>query len=455
MTETLNDVLPFRALHYDPQEVQDVGLCLSQPYDVISAAQQEAYYRQDEHNVIRLILNREEAGDDERSNRYTRARDLLAVWRRQGVMNYARRPSFWVYEQEFDIPEIGRKKVKGFIGLVRLQDYAKRRILPHEKVLTRPLEDRIRLTRTTGTQFEYIWSIYQDKAYVIDNILDATERDVPIVDFREERTLVRHKMWRLADAHQSEIIRRTMERLKIYIADGHHRYQAMLTFRDEMRKAHPEAGPDAPWEFILMFLVNSEHEGLTILPTHRLLRDLDLQRKSLSELHLGILEHFHVKSYSFGNDSGAETDARRRWLRDLRDAESGVHKFGALIAGMNRYFLITLKDTEAYEEMVDLDNTSVWKQLDVNILNTLILNRIVGLTEEELASQTNVDYTKDVETAIEEVKTGGVQVALILNSTRLEDVITIAENNERMPRKSTHFYPKPLSGLVFYPMLEG
>jgi len=454
MPDNLNDVLPFRALHYDPAKVPDIGLCLSQPYDVISPAQQERYYRQHEHNIIRLILNRESPGDDERGNRYTRARDLLGQWRRQGALTHTERPSFWVYEQEFDIPEIGRKKVKGFIGLVRLQDYESRKILPHEKVMTRPLEDRIRLTRATGTQFEYIWSLYRDKAYVIDNILDGAEREAPIVDFYEGETLVRHRMWRLADPHPCEIIRRTMQRLKIYIADGHHRYQAMLTFRDEMRRAHPQAGPDAPWEFIMMFLTNSEHEGLTILPTHRILRDLGLRRKTLSELHLAILEHFHVKSYSFGNHSGGEEEARRRWLRDLRDSEAGVHKFGALIAGMSRYFLITLKDAEAYEEMVELDNTSVWKQLDVNILNTLVLNRIIGLTEEELASQANVEYTKDVDAALEAVRSGSAQVALILNSTRLEDVITIAENGERMPRKSTHFYPKPLSGLVLFPMQE-
>jgi len=175
MSDTVNDVRPFRALHYDPAKVRNVGLCLAQPYDVISPAQQERYYLQHEHNIIRLILNREEAGDTEGSNRYTRARELLVQWRRQGLLKQTERPSFWVYEQEFDIPEIGRRKVKGCIGLVRLQDYESRRVLPHEKVMTRPLEDRIRLTRGTGTQFEYIWSIYQDKAYVIDNALDAVE----------------------------------------------------------------------------------------------------------------------------------------------------------------------------------------------------------------------------------------------------------------------------------------
>ncbi|MBN1837206.1 MAG: DUF1015 domain-containing protein, partial [Spirochaetales bacterium] len=393
MTRSLNEVRPFRALHYNPGKIEDIGACLAQPYDVIAPEQQDAYYLRHPHNVIRLILNREEPGDGDQGNRYTRSRQVLDGWRDAQVLRATRRPSFWAYAQEFDIPDIGRKQVKGFIGLVRLQDYEQRRILPHEKIMLRPLEDRVRLMKSTETQFEYIWGMYQDRAYVIDNVLDDAERQQPIVDYSESETLVRHRLWRLTDAEHCAVITRTMEHLKIYIADGHHRYQAMLDIRDEMRARHPEAGPDAPWEFIMMFLVNTEHEGLTVLPTHRLLFGLEVQ--DLSGLHLSILEHFHVKSYSFNGTTEAE--ARRRWLRDLRDLEPGVHKFGALITKMNRYFLITLKDAEAYEEMVNLPYSSEWKLLDVNILNTLILQRIVGLTEEQLSAQSNVEYTKDLD----------------------------------------------------------
>jgi uncharacterized protein (DUF1015 family) len=179
--EPVNEVRPFRVLHYDPQKIPDIGLCLSHPYDVISPEKQEAYYRQHSYNVIRLILGTELPGDGESENRYTRARDLLASWRAEGVLRSTRRPSFWVLEQEFGVPEIGRRKVRGFIGLVRLQDYGSGRILPHEKILDRPLADRIRLTEAAGTQFEYIWSLYRDDAYVIDNILDQAEGSPPIV----------------------------------------------------------------------------------------------------------------------------------------------------------------------------------------------------------------------------------------------------------------------------------
>ncbi len=447
MSDEINDVRPFRALHYDPTVVRDVGQCLSQPYDVISPAQQEAYYQQDPHNVVRLILGRMEPADTETNNRYTRARDLLARWQAEGILRRTERPSFWVYDQEYDHPDAGRRRTRGFIGLVRLRDYEERRILPHEKVIKGPLEDRIRLTETTVTQFEYIMGLYRDKAHGADGVIDAATGGVPIVDFLEPIG-VRHRMWRLTDAESCDVIRRTMARQMIYIADGHHRYQTMLTVRDRMRARFPGAGPDAPWEFIMMFLVNSEHEGLTILPTHRMLHNIRVE--SLYRLGVSILEHFHVKKYVFRD--GDEATVRHRWLRDLADVEPGDHRIGAYIVNTTGYYLITLKDEEAYEELVRLDFSSEWKLLDVNILNSLVLEQILGITEEELNLSTSIAYTKDLGEALDRVRSGEMQVALILNPTALRDVITIAENGEKMPRKSTHFYPKPLSGLVFYPL---
>ena len=449
MPDTVNDVRPFRALHYDPARVPDIGLCLSQPYDVISPAQQDAYYAQHPNNVIRLILNRSGPTDTETDNRYTRARGLLEEWTASGILHPTKAPSFWVYEQQFDLPGIGRKTVKGFIGAVRLADYAERRILPHEKVLKGPLEDRIRLTQATHTQFEYIWSLYQGQGVRHrHHPRRAGCRDAPIIDFVETPIGVRHRLWRLSDPAACEIIRRTMARLKIYIADGHHRYQTMLTVRDEMRRRFPDAGPDAPWESIMMFLVNSEHEGLTILPTHRIVSGLQVD--NLRALGAEILDHFHVKKYPFRD--GDEAEARRRWLRDLRSREPGEHKLGAYIVHTSGYYLLTLRDEEAYEELVNLDFSSEWKLLDVNILNSLILEKILGITEEQLNQGKNITYTKDVEEALGSVRSGECQVAFILNPSALADVVSIAENDERMPRKSTHFYPKPVSGLVFYPM---
>jgi uncharacterized protein (DUF1015 family) len=448
MPHGTNDVRPFVASHYNPDKVGEIGRCLSQPYDVIGERELESYLALHPNNVVRLTLGKAQPGDDERNNRYTRARSTFDDWVRSGVLSRTNRPSFWVYEQEFDLGTGGTRKVKGFIGAVRLHDYDEGIVLPHEQVMQNVVDDRLKLTEASRIQFEYIWSLYQDKAYVIDNILDECERDRPIIDYVEPGTGVRHRFWRLVDAAKCSAIQRTMRDLKLYIADGHHRYQTMLTLRNRMRELHPDAPADSPWEYIMMFLVNSKHEGLTILPTHRMLRNLRIDDPYA--VVLSLMDHFHIRKYPFTAETEAE--ARRLWLRDLASRDAGDHKIGARIINNNSYYLATLKDAEAYEEMVDLDFSSEWKRLDVNILNTVILKNILRFTEEQLNKQENIGYTKDLDVALRRVEQRQEEVALILNGTRLEDVITIAENGEKMPRKSTHFYPKPLSGLVFYTM---
>lgn len=448
MPHRTNDVRPFKATHYNSDKVGATGSCLSQPYDVVGPAQLEEYLALHPNNVVRLTLDKPRPTDGEGENRYTRARATYDEWLRSGVLSQTRRPSFWVYEQEFDLGQGGTRKVKGFIGAVRLHDYEDGIVLPHEQVMQSVVSDRLKLTETTRIQFEYIWSLYQDKAYVIDNLLDESEREPPIVDHFEKSTNVRHRLWRLADEERCAIVQRTMRDLKLYIADGHHRYQTMLTYRDRMRAAHPDAPADAPWEYIMMFLVNSRHEGLTILPTHRMLHNLRIDDPYA--VVLSLMDHFHIRKYPFTAET--EPEARRLWLRDLANRDDADHKIGARIINNSSYYLATLKDAEAYEEMVDLDYSSEWKRLDVNILNTVILKNILHFTEEQLNRQENIAYTKDLDEALRDVAQGRKEVALILNGTRLEDVITIAENGEKMPRKSTHFYPKPLSGLVFYQM---
>ena len=448
MSTATNDVLPFRALHYDPRRVERIGLCLSQPYDVISPEMQAAYYEQHPYNVVRLILGRQHGGDTETDNRYTRAAATLADWRRRGVLRHTNRPSFWVYEQRFNLPQVGSRTVTGFIGLVRLQDYAAGAILPHEQVMQGVVEDRVQLMRASNVQMEYIWAIFQDRAYAIDDVLHGIEAKPAVIEHQEEPQAVRHRLWRLVDEKRCTTISRLMRDHTIFIADGHHRYQTMLTFRDEMRRRHPDAGPDAPWEFILMFLVNSEHQGLTILPAHRILRNLRIADRR--PLEGPIMEHFRVKKYTHA--AGDRAAAKRRWLRDLADLEPGEHKMGAYIRNSGCYYLATLKDAEAYEQLVDLDYSSRWKRLDVNILNVLVLQQILGITEAELDGGTTVSYTKSIDEALAAVDRRTADVALVMNPTKLADVLEIARGGERMPRKSTYFYPKPVSGLVHYPM---
>lgn len=452
----INDVKSFKTITYNKELVGNIGHCLAQPYDVISRELLDQYYSQCPYNVVRLTLNRKSDSDTDKDNRYTRALEIFKSWKDKRVLVESKTPLFWAYEQEFKLRDEGSlsggktkeitKKLNGFIGLVKLHDYSEKAILPHEKVLKGPLEDRIKLIETTKMQFEYIYGIYNDPSKRIDTILEKSRKDKPFVDYYESFVGVTHRLWKIEDKSSISSISKVVNNKKIYIADGHHRYAAMLEVRNRMRKRYPDAGPNAPWEYIIMYLVNFNNDGLSILPTHRVLHDLDISR--IKELNTKIEEYFHVKSYPFHN--GEEEKARLKWLHDLKEKYPGEHKFGAYIKKIKRYYLLTLKDSEAYEELVDLPYSSVWKLLDVNIINTLILRNILGLTEAELSGQTSITYVKDIKEAISSVNKGINQVALILNPPSLKDIVTVAENGEKMPRKATYFYPKPLSGLVFY-----
>jgi len=449
MKKNLNDVLPFKGVMYSkPKLKQEIGLCLCQPYDVITPEQQEAYYNQHENNFVRLVLNKIYETDDESNNRYTRSANLLKKWLKEKILIRSEKKGFYVYEQEFELPSVGKKKVKGFIAKIRLHDYDQGSVLPHEKILDKPLKDRYQLNDSLKMQTEYIWGLYQDKTYTIDNILDQIEKDEPMIDFFENDIEVNHKLWQLTNEQECNIITRELRNKKIYIADGHHRYQTMINYRNEMRKRHPHAGPDAPWEFISMFLVNTEHQGLTILPTHRLLYGLGLPDQNT--LIDAIQEHFHLKPYPFNDDN--EADQRKEFFRSLNNIAENEHAFGLYLKNMNKYFILTLKNSKSYEKLVTIDASSDWKKLDVNILNILLINHIFGVSEQQLAQQTNLDYVKDSDTAIEKVNEDKYQAALILNATKFDQVMRIADKGEKMPRKSTYFYPKPISGLVMYPM---
>ncbi len=454
---TVNDVRPFRAIHYNPDRVEEIGQCLSQPYDVITPEQQSAYYEQHEFNVVRLILNKERPEDNRQSNRYTRACDYLQDWAKRGILKTSEAPSFWVYEQDYETSLGSRSSIKGFIGIVRLRDFEEGCVIPHEKVMKGPIEDRMRLAQSTETQFESIWGFYQDSSTRTDSVLETVCRSAPSLDYSEKpfddsESPVRHRLWNCQDTEQCKTIQQRMEQLKIYIADGHHRYHTMLALRNEKRK-RKKCTDTGPWEYILMWLVNASSNDITILPYHRMIHSVDPAR--LQALMSYLERYFTIKSFPDLNLDG-ESRLRDEWLRELRASGEKTHAFGVTLSGGNGLFTVALKNDEAYlREVKQLQapyHSDAWKLLDVNILNNLVLRNGLGITEKHLSEQTNVTYTHRAGEAFERVCKGEMQMAFFLNPTKLEQVITLSQNGEVLPRKSTFFYPKPVSGLAFYPM---
>ena len=466
-----NEILPFRALHYNTDSVDRIADCLSQPYDVISPELQEEYYARSELNVVRLILNKEREDDTKQENRYTRARKHLRRWRERGVLVPSEREAFWIYEQEYSAPDESRARIRGFIGAVRLQELDSGSVVPHEKIMKGPLEDRLRLTRETWTQLESIWGFYREESGAVEQVMQEVCADPPLFDTFESVQLrhgeeVVHRLWRCDKPEHCDAVRHTVGRCPIYIADGHHRYHTMLAFRDEARRHR--GGADGPWEYISMWLVNASAQTMTVLPYHRLFGGKD--GRAPAALLDGLSSRFDVRPFGGAekDDGGAGLSRRQRltgWIHTVRRMGEGSPSFGlALRAGTAgagqagagvALYTVTLRQPDEYaQESNKHGHSRRWRMLDVNILNGLVFERILGLDEAALSASRELEYTHSVEEAVTAVESGTSQAAFVMNPTRISDVIALSDQGEVLPRKSTFFYPKPVSGLVMYPMAE-
>lgn len=299
--------------------------------------------------------------------------------------------------------------------------------------------------------FESIWGLYKEPNQIIQPILEKNSQQKPLIDYYEEAYQVHHKFWSIENPEDCRQIQNALKRVKIYIADGHHRYQTMLNNRQQMRQKFPDAPVDSPWEYIMMYLVNTEDEKLTILPYHRMIHNQF--QADWAKLLPQFETYFKVEKYPF--TASDEAKVRAQWLQELSRTgqfKEGKHCFGFYRKQENAYYLLTLKNTEAYLSLVRENCSDNWKMLDVNILNFLVLVKLLGFTEEQLAQKVNIDYTHDGQEALQKVQQGEMQMAFLLNPTPLESLTSLSEIGEVMPRKSTFFYPKPVSGLVFYPL---
>jgi uncharacterized protein (DUF1015 family) len=409
-------IYPFRSLQYDRNKIP-IEKVVTQPYDKISKEMQERYYDLHPHNIVRLVFGKTHPNDSPANNVYTRAAADLKEWRSSGMLHLLLEPAFFIYFQRFIVPDSDEVRLrKGFVGLGRLEDYANKVVFPHERTLTGPKKDRLELLRHTKTQFEQIFMLYEDPARRIDALMDENARAKPDIHLKDEYG-VEHSMWILTDCEQIEFIKAEMEDKKLIIADGHHRYETALAYRDEMRG---EQGSDR----IPMTFFNMNSPGITVLPTHRVLANLP----GFDAMNLFTrAAEFFESSADNGVTIGVFTDGRL----------SNLH-------------LKTSLDLAAL--MPDLSEKQ--QTLDVVVLHRLLLERCLGITEDAVKKESYITYVRERERAISAVREGHAQVAFLLNPTRLDQVRDIAYEGNVLPQKSTDFYPKTLSGLTMYSMDE-
>jgi uncharacterized protein (DUF1015 family) len=430
------DVRPFRGLRYNPRKVS-LERVVTQPYDKISREMQDRYYALDPHNIVRVILGRNLEGDTGDNNVYTRAAATLQEWRAAGVIELMPSSSFVACFQQFTIPGTTQQRLrKGFIGLGRLEDYSNKIVFPHERTLAGPKQDRLQLLRHTKTQFEQIFMLYEDPQQRIDALLDAAAQAKPDIEVTDEFG-VTHTLWILNDPVMTGEIQAAMNGKKLIIADGHHRYETALAYRDEQR-AQGTHSVDAAHEWLPMTFFNLHSPALTVLPTHRVVQRL--QAFSSAKFLEQASEFFDIEPAPSASEafSAALTEAGRSRLTIGVATEGGRHSA-----------LLRLKGTNLASLMSDLSPRQ--RTLDVVVLHRLLIEGCLGLTEEAVKHESNISYVREFDAALKAVA-NGAQVAFLLNPVRLEQMRDVVYEGNVMPQKSTDFYPKVLSGLILYPL---
>ena len=435
------EILPFRALRFNPETVGKLESVVTQPYDKISPEMQARYYAASQFNIVRVIRSREEPGDSAKNNVYTRAAETLGGWIRNRALVSEAEPALYRYDQEFREPQDARAimRRRGFIALGRLEDYSAGIVFPHEETLSGPKADRLELLKATHAHFGQIFVLYSDPEGAIEATLEsyspATER--PWERATDEYGTV-HTVWRVQNGSAIESIVEKMRSKKLVIADGHHRYETALAFRDFGRS---RLGDDPRADYAMMTFVRMETDGLTILPTHRVLHSLrDFDWKGTLA---GAQEFFE---WTLAAREGG--DWRGRFLTTLSELGRARPALG-VYAGSERLGWLALKPAIPLARLLP-DLPSALARLDTVLLHRLLIERVLGISREAVREEKNLRYIREPDLAFEEVDRGRAHMAFLMNPTPVREVWGNALAGHVLPQKSTDFYPKLLSGLTAY-----
>ena len=431
-------VAPLRGLRYDPKHVGALSQVIAPPYDVIDAALQTKLYERHPANVIRIELNREEPGDSDTSNKYTRAAKFLREWREQGVVMQEPAAALYVYHQEFEVE--GQKHVRrGVMARVRLERFGTGNIHPHEETMSGPKQDRLLLTRACKANLSQVFGLYPDPEGDVQALLDKAVAGQPPLEATDHLG-VKSWMWPLTDEGVAAKVAGMMGPKPVFIADGHHRYETACNYRDEIAAANGGSlPPDHPANFVLMMLVGMSDPGLVVLPTHRLFVQPSVATAADLAAKLG--DCFTTRT-SWKGPEAAETV----WSSIELEDEQGT--LGLYTAGDQAWTLARITPAgKARMDKVASEHGPAWRNLGVSILHRLVIGELLGA--KEIPTPGYVHLVREV---VEGLGTGKYPLAALVMPASVEDIRKVSETGERMPAKSTYFYPKLASGLVFNPL---
>src|SRR5918992_334721 len=416
------DVQPLRTLRYEPRAVGSLEAVIAPPYDVIGEAERAELLERSPFNVVEIDLPRSNGGDP-----YMHARDTLDAWRQQGVMVREQEPALWALQQEFTGPDGSRRRRRGFFARVRVEDYGAGRIRPHERTHPGPKEDRLRLTRATRANLSPIFSLFRDRDGAAGDALERAIAGEPFDTASDDDGTV-NRLWRIGEPELIAEIQGAVADAELLIADGHHRYETARLYADEI-------GGEGEHRYVLMLLVSLSDPGLTVFPTHRLLSNLK-EPEVQERLGSALKRDFEVERI--------ERD-------ELEQPPSEGVSFGYMDAHFKQGFRLTLKDQAIADEAMP-GMPDAYRRLDTAALEALVLRGTLGMSEDDISHLRGLDYSKSLDDARAAVEEGRVDAAFFMRPTPVEQVREVAESGEPMPPKSTYFYPKVPTGLVFNPL---
>lgn len=456
-------VFPFRSFRYNPARASFERV-LTQPYDKISPALQEKYYAADPHNLIVVEKGRSFHDDTPQNNVYTRAASALDDWIRNHIVEQDPAPSFYAYTQEYTVPGTEERRTRrGFIGAGQLEDYSAHIVFRHEQTLSGPKADRLELLRHTKTHTGQLFMLYADPQQRIDAVLENAESSsTPVTELRDEYGVV-HRLWIISEPNRIAAIQEAMKDQKLVIADGHHRYETALNYRNECRARTGKIDLAAPFERVMMTLINTFSEGLTILPTHRVVAHIhDFSWKAVRR-HLE--PWFSAEEFPFSNEA-KKREAGAKFLAAFKNGrvkrEVGIPRpvtgraigvYPAVESSKRAFYILTLRDGANLSGLLP-SVSPLQRELDVVLLHEGILEPALGITPQAVTAEANLAYEREAVAALDAVDSGRAQIAFLLNPCAVEQVMKIATAGEVLPQKSTDFYPKLLSGITMY-LAEG
>ncbi len=433
-------VLPFKGIRYNPEIIDDRSAVTTPPYDVISLDEQDEFYKRHPNNIIRLILNRAEATDTKEDNPHTRSAAHFKQWMSTGVLKQDDTPSFYVkaitYNHEGqDITRFG------LIAIVGVEPFSKRIVLPHEKTFSKVKSERLSLIKATRCNYCPIFSLYPDDGSILGTVLGAIEPLSPVDDFIDEQGH-QNRLWQIVDPEIHQRVTKAMSDKRLFIADGHHRYETALNYKQFLQKTDPTFDDGHPANYVMMYLCSMSDPGLNILPAHRLIKAVTSEE--VQQAIEASRSYFQVTDYPFTAESRRQVE--KNFLAAL-ETGSDRNCIGIYARGASVFHLLTL-NAGVMDQLFEDELPPPLRRLDVSVLTRLIFMKILGFDTARLDDETLIGYASTHDRALRAIDNGTFDVAFVLNPTRIEQVQEVAQKGLIMPRKSTYFYPKVRSGSV-------